>query len=532
MRSPSAARTSRELVDALREALDGVEFPFPAPASLEAESKRTGLAREIDQNIAPALRAAGQPVLIALVGPTGVGKSVLANSLIGAARSATGALRPTTKRPLLLAHPDTIALQGEHPVRAAAEVLTVPQAPPTWAILDCGDPIAIGNDPLQAQPDVPVSAWVTVTSALRYGDSLVWDLLQSLTGRPSPAPEPVALVVGRAPEGAWPVIEEDVRDRLARLDLGRVAVFALPEVAGRPQILQDGPVAPLRRWLEGHFPVPEPPADAPDLRAALAQLAAGAAELAAAQAVHQASVDLLRAATEARLAQAAEAAADFTPGPVGQALAEAWLDQIGPDGPLASIDLAQDGDEDQRRRRTKALAAIGRAVSDAVAPAFRAVMADARTGMVALWQGADVPDGSRALLEQQGLADAALADDLTGSAGYGLWVEGLAARLRKRDHPATRAAAAALGRAGFASLIQAAALGAEGPAGLLGQLLGGDQTAAVQADALEALREARAGAVRLVLAVFADTAAEVDRTASDTLAWAADRLAHAAKKVD
>ncbi|MDR1187735.1 MAG: hypothetical protein LBK95_09820 [Bifidobacteriaceae bacterium] len=527
MQSRSVAHSSRELARLLREELDGIEFPFPAPASATAESKRAALITELDQEVIPMLDRIGDPALIALAGPTGVGKSVLANTLIGGPFSAVGALRPTTTYPQLLAHPDTIALQGDHPVRSVARLATFWDAPATWAVLDCGDPFAAGNDPPTAQPDLDVSAWLVVTSALRYGDGTVWDLLRTLAERP----QPVALVVNRVPEGAWEAISADIEDRIAKAGLDRVELFEVAEADGQPEVLPESALAPLREWLTSRFPVPDRQPDSPDLRVALGHLATAAADLANAQAVHRASVDLLRTATEAQLAGAAEAAGEFEPGPVDPRLTEAWLDQIGPDGPLASVDPAQDSSPERRARIGQALAALGRAVSDAVQSGFRDIMTDARAAMASLWQGEDVPEGTRALLQRRGLAEADLAEDLAGSAGYGLWVEGLAARLRKRDDPATRTATEVLTRTGLVSLVQAAVLGAEGPAGLAAQLLGG-QYGAVMEDAREALREARAGSIRLALAVFADTVRELERTASGTLSRAADRLAYAAKKVD
>jgi hypothetical protein len=515
------------LVGILREALDGVEFPFPAPASARAEAKRAALAAELDKTVIPALDAVGEPALIAVAGPTGVGKSVLANTLIGGSFSAVSALRPTTSYPQLLAHPDTMALQGDHRVRSEATPHAVWDAPLTWAVLDCGDPFAVGNDALKAQPDVPMSAWLAVTSALRYGDSLVWDLLASLADQS----EPVALVVNRLPEGVWPVIEADVRERLAKARLERIALFGIPELPGAPETLPPDRVADLRAWLEERFPIPERQADSPDLRVALAGLAAQTAELANAQRVHEASVDLLRSATEARLAQAMEAAADFSPGSPDARLTEAWLDQLGPDGALSHVEIGQETTPAQRKRWAAGLAALGRAVSDAVGPGFRQTMTDARAAMVSAWQGEDVPEGTRTLLTREGLDQTELTGDLAGSAGYGLWTQAVGARVRKSEDVAVGRAADALGRSGLVSLVQAAALGAEGPADLLGRLAR-DKAPGLAEGAREDLREARESAVRLALAVFADAVAKVDRTASETVAWAADRLAFAAKQVD
>jgi hypothetical protein len=509
----------------LREALEGIEFPFPAPASASAEAKRAALATELDQSAGPALEAVGDPVLIAVAGPTGVGKSVLANTLIGGAYSAVSALRPTTGYPQLLAHPDTVALQGDHRVRSVAKAHAVWDAPVAWAILDCGDPFAVGNDSLKAQPDVPMSAWLAVTSALRYGDSLVWDLLRSLAGRP----EPIALVVNRVSEDTGATIEADVKERLANAGLDQIALFTVAEAAGAPETLPAEHVADLRRWLEDQFPIPERLPDGPDLRVAVGRLAEQAAELADAQAVHEASVDLLRSATEAHLAEAAQAAADFTPGPPDPGLAQAWLDQLGPHGALSQID--QEITPEQRRRLAAGLAPLSRAVSDAVGPGFRRIMTDARAALASVWQGAEVPEGTRALLVRSGLDNAELGADLGGSAGYGLWTQAVDARLRRSGDQAVRRAAEAFGRPGLVCLAQAAALGLEGPAGFLAGWLG-DEGKRLAEGALEDLREVRAGAVRLALAVFVDTVRDVERTASDTLVWAADRLAFAAKQVD
>ncbi|MDR2373375.1 MAG: hypothetical protein LBD77_04605 [Bifidobacteriaceae bacterium] len=525
MQIRSVAHTSLEMARVLRQALDGIEFPFPAAASARAESKRQALARDLDQEIIPALVKAGAPALIGVVGPTGVGKSALANALARSAISAVSGLRPATSRPVLLAHPDAIVLHGDHRARAVSTPKLSSAAPANWAILDCGDPFAAGNDPLTAQPELAASAWLAVTSALRYGDGLVWDLLQSLAAQDAP----VALVVNRVPEHAWPLIEADVRQRLAAKSLDGVELFSIPEAERAPQVLPEPSVAPLRRWLEDRFPVTPQTAARPDLRALLNRAAAGAAEVAQAQSVHQASVELLATATEALLEAGAEAAADFAPGPPPQALEEAWLDQIGPGGPLAGLDLAPD--PERQARWASGLAPVGRAVSDAVAPAFRQLLTGARAEMARAWQGPDVPEGTRALLERRGLADAAVTEDLAGSAGYGLWVEGVAARLRRRHDPAVTRATAALRTAGLVALVQAAVLGLEGPAGLLGQLLG-DQAEAVTEDGREALREARASSARLALAVFADAVREVERAASDKVTWSGDRLAYAAREVD
>ena len=48
------------------------------------------------------------PLLMVVGGSTGAGKSTLVNSLVGAQVSAAGVLRPTTRAPVLVCHPDDV----------------------------------------------------------------------------------------------------------------------------------------------------------------------------------------------------------------------------------------------------------------------------------------------------------------------------------------------------------------------------------------------------------------------------------------
>ncbi|MDR0627655.1 MAG: hypothetical protein LBG11_10460, partial [Bifidobacteriaceae bacterium] len=447
-----------------------------------------------------------------------------------------------------------LALRADYRVRQAAQVTKAVNAPLSWIVLDCADPFAGTNDPIKAQPDLPVSACLVTCSALRYGDSVVWDQLLSLT----PKTAPVALVVSRVPPEAWETIERDVNQRLIKHGLEHVPVFQISAVEGAaPEMLEESAVAPLRGWLERHFPLAERTADSPDVREVVRDLATRAAALASAQTVHQASVDLLRAASEAMVASAAEAAADFKPGPPDPDLTATWLSLTGPQGPLGHVDLSQEPTADQSARQAAGLAKLGQAVADAVQDSFRQVMTTARAAMVALWQGDQVPEGASALAEKRGLVQAELTAELSGSAGYGLWVEGLTARLRANNGTAAARALGAklppaktrqygtagqsrnpaggvlpdtlLGRTGLVALIQAAVLGVEGAADLLGRWLGPERDRVLN-EGREALREARAGVARLALVLFADAVREVERAASGKLPELADRLAYAANQ--
>ena len=56
----------------------------------------------------PRLRDIDAPVLAVVGGSTGAGKSTLVNSLVGVEVTRAGVLRPTTRSPVLVHHPDAV----------------------------------------------------------------------------------------------------------------------------------------------------------------------------------------------------------------------------------------------------------------------------------------------------------------------------------------------------------------------------------------------------------------------------------------
>lgn len=101
------ART--ELLDALVALHDRVaaaRFPLPLPGAGRARRSRAELLAQLEDYLMPRLREPGAPLLAVIGGSSGAGKSTLVNSLVGRRVTEAGVLRPTTRTPVLVCHPD------------------------------------------------------------------------------------------------------------------------------------------------------------------------------------------------------------------------------------------------------------------------------------------------------------------------------------------------------------------------------------------------------------------------------------------
>ncbi|MCF6525798.1 GTPase domain-containing protein [Streptomyces sp. JJ36] len=98
-----------ELLDALtalRERVAAVRFPLALPGAERARRSQGELLAQLDDYLVPRLRAPEAPLLAVVGGSTGAGKSTLVNSLVGRRVSEAGVLRPTTRTPVLVCHPE------------------------------------------------------------------------------------------------------------------------------------------------------------------------------------------------------------------------------------------------------------------------------------------------------------------------------------------------------------------------------------------------------------------------------------------
>jgi hypothetical protein len=259
-----AADTGRLLsaAVALREAMADtplrLEFADAVPAR---ELVRTAV-RQLDDYVLPRLRDVDAPVLAVVGGSTGAGKSTLVNSLVGDLVSQPGVLRPTTRSPVLVHHPDaerwfaddrvlpTLArVRGDAAGVGELQLVARPTVPEMLALLDAPDidSVVDSNRELATQLLDAADLWVFVTTAARYADAVPWEFLHAAVARGVG----IGLVLNRVPTGAETEVSEHLADMLRHEGLGDAPLFTIGEQPLLDGRLPERAVEPLRTWLTG-----------------------------------------------------------------------------------------------------------------------------------------------------------------------------------------------------------------------------------------------------------------------------------------
>lgn len=329
----------------LREALAGVRLPLELPASEATLARARGFVAQLDDYALPRLDRLDAPLLAVIGGSTGAGKSTLVNSLLGRVVSAPGVIRPTTRSPVLVHHPDDAEwfssdkiLPGLARTTSAAHdartLQTVPELalPQGLAVLDAPDvdSVVAENRALAAQLLAAADLWLFVTSAARYADAVPWDYLRSAAERHAV----VAVVLDRVPPAAMGEVPAHLGQMMSQRGLGRSPLFAVPETEVDGEgLLPDSAVAPIREWLG------ELAADAVSrnrvvlqtLDGAIGALAEGSPAVADAIADQVVALETLRSDAEKSFAEAARSIAVQTADGTllrGEVLAR-WHDFVG-----------------------------------------------------------------------------------------------------------------------------------------------------------------------------------------------------------
>jgi hypothetical protein len=267
-----------DALSALRDRVAAARFPLPLAGAPRARANRDELLAQLDDYLVPRLKEPQAPLLAVVGGSTGTGKSTLVNSLVGRRVSEAGVLRPTTRTPVLVCHPedhhwfsgmrvlpdltrvwvpqpepaDDLLLPGEDPARVL-RIETVDTLPPGLALLDAPDVDSLVSDNrvLAAELICAADIWVMVTTAARYADAVPWHLLRTA----KEYDVTLITVLDRVPHQVVSEVSRQYGALLTKAGLGDVPRFTVPELpesAWGGGLLPATAVAPLRTWLVHH----------------------------------------------------------------------------------------------------------------------------------------------------------------------------------------------------------------------------------------------------------------------------------------
>jgi energy-coupling factor transporter ATP-binding protein EcfA2 len=167
----------------LAAALESLDLRGAAVVGRDTDRVRDQIVATIRSYLIPRLETPEAPFLVVVAGPTGAGKSTLVNTLAGLDLAVTGPVRPTTSTPLV------IASSGDGSVRIGGVDcrLAIGRAPmlDQMSLVDTPDfdSTATGNREQSLALIDQADVVVFVTSALRYADSVPWEVLRRARSR-------------------------------------------------------------------------------------------------------------------------------------------------------------------------------------------------------------------------------------------------------------------------------------------------------------------------------------------------------------
>lgn len=371
-----------------------------------ARTLLAAMARQLDDYILPRSASVDNPLTIVVGGSTGAGKSTLVNTLLGEPLTQSGAIRPTTRHPVLLHRAEdeaalsperflptlprtrtsgmnagSQALPGLDPKIARALIpITTSALPQGIALIDAPDIDSVSEENRTLAKELLSAAdlWLFVTTANRYADAVPWELLHEAAARSIA----IAVVLNRVPEGDEEAIENDLRRMLDEAGIHAVLIHTVTEQPrDESGMLAPVSLAPLTLWIR------ELGADAPARAAIARQTLAGAvetlagnlqvlaAEQARQQAVHQSLATIAAEEYEDALTTIDGALSD---GSLlrGEVLSR-WHDFVGTGDFFRSLDSTIGRLRDRVGSALRGQPAAAQKVEDALESGIHAVVLDA-----------------------------------------------------------------------------------------------------------------------------------------------------------